>query len=221
MFKRAKGKTIITGFHGIGMVGFIAMDYLIKKLEAKRVNWKYEEYMPAVVFTTGKGIEMPVELYEVKDLLLLKVNMVLEKENMNKFLKDIFKELKLAKTKQFIVLGGLATEEKSIYGVANSKGEKFISKLDVKRFKKEITVFGPMAGSLIYGEKTGVPVICMLPNATANLPDPDAASRAVKKLSKAFNFEIDISGLQKEAKKIEDRMKDMENKDEMTERMFV
>ncbi|MBR9680851.1 MAG: proteasome assembly chaperone family protein [Candidatus Altiarchaeota archaeon] len=221
MFKRSKGKTIIAGFHGIGMVGFIAVDYLIKKLEAKRIDWMHKKYMPAVVFVTKKGIEMPVELYEHKNLLFLKVNIVLEKEEMNEFLNHIFKQLKDSKPKQFIVIGGLATTEKSVYGVANSKGEKLLETFEVNKFPKEITVFGPMAASLIEGEKSKIPVICILPNATANLPDPEAASRAIKKLSKSFDFEVDVSELQKEAKKIEDRLKDMEDNDEMTERMFV
>ena len=48
--EKLKGKTVITGFHGIGFVGFIALDFMVRKLEAKRVDWYFNNNLPPVVF---------------------------------------------------------------------------------------------------------------------------------------------------------------------------
>lgn len=221
VFKKVKGKTIITGFHGIGMVGFIAVDYLIKQLKAKRIGWIHRDYMPPVVFAGDNGLEMPVELYEYKNIIFMRVNLLMERESITEFLNEVFGKLKKSKPKEIWVVGGLATHDKNLYGVVNSPAKKRMKKLGLEKFPKEITVFGPMASALIHGEKMGIPIVCILPNASPNLPDPEAASRAITKIAGEFKLRIDVSDLEKEAKKIEDRMKEMNTKDEMTERMFV
>lgn len=225
MFKEIKGKTLITGFHGIGMVGFIAIDYLIKKLGAEKIGWIHKEYLPCVVFSTDNGLEMPIEFYKFKDLVFMKINLVLEKKVLGKFLKELFTEIKKNKPKKLLIIGGLATSKKNIYGVANSFSDELLKELKLKRFPKDITVFGPMAGTLIESERLKLPAVCILPNASPNLPDPEAASRAITKLSKYLNFKVNVSDLKKEAKKIEKRMNEMkvktEVKDELSERMFV
>ena len=225
MFKKIKGKTLITGFHGIGMVGFIAIDYLIKKLGAKKIGWIHKEYLPCVVFSTKKRLEMPIEFYEFEDAVFMKINLVLEKKVLGKFLKELFIEINKNKPKKILIVGGLATNERNIYGVTNTFGTPLLKELKLKHFPKDITVFGPMAGTLIESERLKIPSVCILPNASPNLPDPEAASRAITKLSKYLNFKINVSDLKKEAKKIEKRMNEMkaktEVKDELSERMFV
>ncbi len=225
MFKEIKGKTLITGFHGIGMVGFIAVDYLIKKLKAEKIGWIHKEYLPCVVFSTEKGLEMPIEFYKLKDIVFMKINLVLEKKVLGKFLKYLFTEINKNKPRKILVLGGLATSKKNIYGVANSFASPLLEELKLKRFPKDITVFGPMAGTLIESERLKIPAVCILPNASPNLPDPEAASRAITRLSKYLDFKVNVSDLKKEAKKIEARINEMKAKtdvkDELSERMFV
>ena len=172
MFKELRGKTVVTGFHGIGMVGFIAVDYLIKKLEAEKIGWIHKEYLPYVVFSTEKGIEMPIEFYKFKNIIFMKINLVLEKKVLGKFLKDLFIKINKNKPEKILIVGGLATTKKNTYGVANSFATPLLKELKLKRFSKDITVFGPMAGTLIETERLKIPAICILPNASPNLPIP-------------------------------------------------
>ena len=91
-----------------------------------------------------------------------------------------------------------------------------------KQLETEITVFGPMASALIHGESLGLPVVCMLQPASSRLPDPNAASNAIKHLSEVFGFKLDTQDLEKDAKKIEKRIKELESKDDgLADRMFV
>ncbi len=221
MFEKLKGKTVVMGFHGIGMVGFIAVDYMLKKLRAKKVGWLYEDSMPALVFAGKEGLEMPVEIYQRGSLAFIKTNVIMEQDALHEFLSGLFQKLKRNKPKQLVILGGLATDRKGVYGIANTKGRKVAEKFGLEEFEKEINVFGPMALSLIYGEKMGIPAVCILPSARPGMPDAEAASRAIKKLAEVFRLKVDVSDLEEEAAKIEKRMKELEKKDDLADRMFV
>jgi uncharacterized protein len=220
-FNKIKGKTLITGFHGIGLVGFIAVDYLVRKLKAKRIGWFFEDFIPSIAFFGEKGLEMPVEFYIHKNIVFMKVNVLMEKDDTKKFFAEIFARLKANAPKEIIVLGGLSTAETEVFGIGNSLTKKILAELKVKVFPKEITIFGPMAEVLIHSENCGIPAVCVLPNASAAVPDPNAASRAIKTLSKKFGFRVSVEELEKEARKIEERLKEMGEKDELSERMFV
>jgi len=212
-------RTLITGFHGIGLVGFIAVDFMVRKLKAEKIGWAYMDYMPAVVFIDGDKAEMPVEFYR-KSISFMKVNVIMERETMNEFIGEVLGELR-KKIKEIVVIGGLAVEGKDVYGVSNTYGRKIMEKMGLKKLKREITVFGPMASTLIYGEKNRIPVVCVLPAANPSIPDPEAASRAIRKVCEFYGLEIPTEDLEKEAKRIESRIKELEKKDEMAERMFV
>jgi len=218
-----KGKPVITGFHGIGFVGFIAVDFMVRKLETKRVDWYFNNNLPAVVFAGKKKLEMPVEFYSKKDLGFLKLSVMAEGEVLNQVIEDNLRAMKDAGVKSLIVIGGLASKTSgAIFGVSNQKGEKIMKEMKLKPLEKEITVFGPMAASLIYGEKIGLPVICILSGASSNLPDPKAASTAINHLASIFGFELDTKDLEKDAKKVKKRIKELDNvEDPLKDRMFV
>jgi uncharacterized protein len=224
VFKELEGKTLVTGFHGIGMVGFIAVNYMVKKLDTERIGWMHRDYMPSVVFSTREGLEMPVEFHRHGDIVFLKVGVLLDQEQSDRFMNDLFGELEKHPPREVIVLGGLGAEEEDVYGVANSKGGGVLKELGLRRFDKDITVFGPMASVILRGEEHGIPVVCVLPNASTKLPDPSAASRAITRLGGHFGFKVNVSDLKEEAKKIEERIKELGQKKgevDMADRMFV
>ncbi len=218
---RKKGRTLITGFHGIGLVGFIAMDYMVRKLKAEKVGWAFENDMPSVVFASPGDLEMPIEFYKKDDLIFMKVNAIMERDVMNSFISRLVPAIKKKGIREMVVIGGLAVNEKGVFGISNEKGKDLMKKLKLKRIQTDVTVFGPMASMMIYGEAEKIAAACILPNAKTNLPDPEAASRAIKKIAKAYSFRITTKDLEKEAVRIQNRVKELEKKDEMADRMFV
>ncbi|MBR9681349.1 MAG: proteasome assembly chaperone family protein [Candidatus Altiarchaeota archaeon] len=218
-----KGKTVITGFHGIGFVGFISIDFMVRKLNTSRVDWYFNHELPAVIFAGKDKLEMPVEFHSKGDLGFMKISIMAERDILNHVIEDNIKAMKGAGVKELIVIGGLASNnKKAFFGVSNSHGKKLIKKLKLSPLDSEITVFGPMASALIYGEKLGLPVVCVLASASSSLPDPKAASRAINHLSSVLNFELDTKDLEKDAKKVEKRIKELDQtEDPLKDRMFV
>jgi len=223
--EKLKGKIVVAGFHGIGFVGFIAVDFMVRKLGTRRVDWYFNRNLPAVVFA-GKGrLEMPVEFYTKDKLGFMKISVMAERDVLNEVLEDNVAAMKKAGAKALIVIGGLASNKASrgaLFGISNAKGERLMEKMKLKPLDKEITVFGPMASALIYGERAGLPVVCLLSEASSSLPDPKAASKAIKHLSEIFGFELNTKDLEKDAKKVEKRIKELDKKeDPLRDRMFV
>ena len=220
---KVRGKTLLLGFPGIGMVGFIAVDYLIKKLKAKRTGWMFRKELPEIAYVNKGELGLPIEIFSWKNLLLLKVNVVMERETMNLVAAEIMEWAKKKGVSKVVVVGGLAGKgKKEVFGVSNSFGQKFLEKLELKKFTEELRIFGPMAASMIYGEKEKIPVVCMLPISKYDRPDPEAASRAVRFLCNVFGLEVDTKDLIKEAKKIEKKIAEMSQKkdDDIADRMF-
>lgn len=221
--EKLKGKTIITGFHGIGFVGFIALDFMVRKLKAEKVDWYFNNNLPPVVFAGKDKLEMPVEFYLKDNLGFMKLNVMAETDILNEVIEENLRALKKAGIKSLIVIGGLASpNQRGIKGISNTSGQKLMKKLELEALDNEITVFGPMASALIHGEKIGLPVVCILPGANSNLPDPKAASKAIKHLAGIFKFEVNTKDLEKDAKKVERRIKELDTvEDPLKDRMFV
>ncbi|MBR9679919.1 MAG: proteasome assembly chaperone family protein [Candidatus Altiarchaeota archaeon] len=219
---RMAGKTLVLGFHGIGMVGFIAVDFLTRKLGAKKIGWMFRKEMPEIAYVDKGLVGMPIELFSYKNLIFLKVNVTMEREVMNLVTSEIISWAKKKRISKTIVIGGLAGKKKgTVYGVSNSYGNKLRQEMGLAEFKQDLRVFGPMAASLIYGEKSKMPVVCMLPVSRFDRPDPEAASKAIQVLNKLCKFEVDTKALKQEARKIEKKISEMgEKKDDSADRMF-
>ncbi|HDR53658.1 MAG TPA: hypothetical protein ENN60_03250 [archaeon] len=219
---KLKGCTVVTGFHGIGFVGFIAVDFMVRKLEAERVERYFNRKLPPVVFAGKDKLEMPVEFYRKDKLGFMKLSVMAEKEVLDRVVEETLTEFKKVGVKQVLVVGGLASRHKQeIQGVCNTAGREMMEKLKLAPLDKEITVFGPMASTLIHGERLGLPVVCVLPGAMSNVPDPEAASEAIKLIAGVYGLEIDTQDLEKDARKVEKRLKELDQKDDLTDRMFM
>src|SRR5207247_9903830 len=63
-----------------------------------------------------------------------------------------------------------------------------------------LLVYGPLAIMLNEFEIHDVPAVAVLPYAEPARADPAAAALAIKKISKAYNFNVEVSDLVKDAK---------------------
>ncbi len=219
--KKKRYDYLVTGFHGIGFVGFIAIDYMLRKLEASKVGFYFDEELPAVSFFSSKKFEVPVEFYEVGKNLFLKVNIILERAAVNKLAAEVLEGLK-GSVRRVIILGGLAAKEEGrVYGVWNSFGGELAKKLKLRPYPRDITIFGPMASFLSIAEMEKIPAVAVLATTTGAYPDPKAASVTIKKVAKFLGLKVPTRSLEKEAEAIKSRIEDLQKKDELTERMFV
>ncbi len=215
------GYTFIEGFPGIGLVGPMAISYIIDKL-----NMKYIGYMQSVSFpplvSIHKGEPMPpIRLYtsEKEKIVTIFAEFPIPIDLVDELSGSIY---------EFLRKNGIANVY-SIGGIPNTETE------DTKPFviasNSTITTNAVSAGlqRIEEGVATGVSAlllvksaldkrndICIMVPVRQNIADPSYAEVAITSLNKLMNLNIDINDLDKEAKIVQAKIKELVNKHKET-----
>jgi uncharacterized protein (TIGR00162 family) len=193
---------LVEGFPGLGLVGKIAIRYLIKKLEAKSFAYLYSPHFPYFVlvnkkgnirllrgsFFTGDSQSQTIEgQYEIADRVL------------------DFSQKHDVKT--IITIGGYRME-------AEDKPKVFVAATTQTLLDKALsagatvsTSGSPIVGTagLILGlaRFRKIEALCLLGETRGYLPDPLAARSVLEVLKATAGFDIDLAGLDEEITKAE------------------
>ncbi|MHA1832401.1 MAG: PAC2 family protein, partial [Candidatus Baldrarchaeia archaeon] len=65
-----EGKIFITGFHGIGYAGYIAVNHIIESTNAELLGYVTTEQYPPIVSLDENRVLTPYELFMYKDFIL-------------------------------------------------------------------------------------------------------------------------------------------------------
>ena len=205
--KNLKGSTLITGFHGVGQTGYIATSYMIHALKAERVGFIQVANPPPWVGTADGGLVTPFEVYRRGKTVLVKLEFSPHRSEEAEFAKVLANWAVKAKFKDAILIGGLDSSFR------NNNDEFCVvptgAYLDrAKVFKAPILepgllVYGPLAVMLSEFEIHDFPAVAVLPYAEPARADPAAAALAIRQISKAYNFKVNLKELLKDAQLIE------------------
>jgi len=215
--RNLKGCTLVTGFHGVGQTGYIATSYMIHALKADRIGFIDVSNPPPWVGTAEGGLVTPFEVYRKARTVLVKLEFSPHRSEEAEFAKSLANWAIEQKFKDAILVGGLDSAYKQ------TKEEFCVvptgAYLDrAKAFKAPILepgllVYGPLAVMLSEFEIHDFPAVAVLPYAEPARADPAAAALAIKRISKVYNFNVQIDDLVKDAKFIE---KEFDQKSRLT-----
>jgi Archaeal enzymes of ATP-grasp superfamily len=202
-----KGKTLISGFHGIGATGYWTIKYLVQKLSVKRCCIvDYEDSAPVSTLINGM-ISTPYEIFVHGNIAIFKVDVPVQKDKELKFYRSFADQIIKKGVKEVFLVGGLDSTLKaddSRYRIAATSAYKLRGILsDAKSLEDEHIIVGPVAILLNYFEIKNFPAVALLVYASPDRVDPRAASVAVETLSKYYGFEVDVTPLIKGAETIE------------------
>jgi uncharacterized protein len=208
--KSFRGCTFVTGFHGIGETGYVAVSYLVHALNAHRIGFIDVEKPPPFVTASESGLTTPFEIYRRGNIVLLKLEFPPHRSEEAQMLKTISSWVVKKKFKEAVLIGGLdiafKSDESEIKIVPTSA---YLNK--PRRVKKPILdeglfVFGPLAVLLSEFEIHNFPAVAILPYAQVNRADPGAAAVAIKMISKMCNLKVNTEELERDAKEIEEEV---------------
>lgn len=230
--KASPGEAILfSGLPGIGLVGKIAVDYLIKKLSPEKSAEIFSDsFYPSVV--TDQGLIEPVKdtLYHAKikgkDLFILAgdAQPKLDFNGLNttlhyEFALKLVEYLKKAGIKEIYSLAGIEIGDKRIKGkpgvvvAATSKPilEGF-KKLGARVSQEKGLITGSAGLLLGIGKANGIEGACLMGETSSRIvySDSESAKEVLELLNKRFNLNIDLSDLGKEADKVAEAFKDIE-----------
>ena len=217
---RLKDPILIEGLPGVGNVGKISAEYIMRKVKAKKFAEIYSKYFPPQVLPKGDGTIYLVrnELYYKKikngrDLIFLVGDYQgISSEGQYELSYEVLKIVKEFGCKFILTLGGYGTglfnETPRVFGAATSKEY-------IEEFRKLGVIFSPTdpgggivgAAGLLLGlgkEFFGMEGVCIMGETSGYISDPKAALNVVEVVDKYLNLGIDLEELREKSKKIED-----------------
>lgn len=230
MKAKLKSPILVEGLPGLGMVGKITTQYLIKQLDAKKFAELYSPHFPYYVLVNKKGsvrlLRGNFYLWEnnigENDLIFLTGDSQAQTiEGQYEVSSCILNFVSKLGTKLIITLGGYRKEvEEKPKVVAVSTNPQILKK--ALQAKALVSSSGnPIVGTagLLLGlaKFQNIDALCMLGETRGYLPDPLAAKSVLEVLQNMLGIKVDISDLDKEIEKSEQivaKMREIEQRRE-------
>lgn len=212
-------KIFISGFHGIGYVGWITVRHIIKSLKAKRLGFVYTPYMTPYV-SMSEGIITPYEIYHARNIVVFIPNVPLSSREITSLPMRLAEFMVRKGVKEAILIGGLDSRVsdnkfKVKYAATSTylrTRKNILKKLNMGKIEDYFYIVGPLAVMLSMFEIFEFPAITLLPYANVARPDPRAAAEAIRVLNKLLNLNIDVKDLLQEEERIEKEVKEIEER---------
>ncbi len=208
--KDLRNCTLMTGFHGIGETGYIAVSYLIHAMSAERIGFVKVAYPPPFIATCEEGIVTPFEVFKKGNVVFVKLEFTPHRSEESEFSKAVASWAVKEKFRDAVLIGGLDStfrSGKDDYRIVPTQAYlPMLKKFNTKTLDPGLFVYGPLAVILSQFEIHRFPAVAVLPYATAARADPGAAAVAIRNICKAYNLKVDVSDLEKDAKEIEEEI---------------
>jgi uncharacterized protein (TIGR00162 family) len=210
-----KNPVLIEGLPGLGLVGKIALRYLIKQLKPKKIAYLYSPHFPYFVLVNKKGsvrlLRGAFYYYQNpkdNDILLFTGDSQSQTiEGQYEIADRMLDFSEKHGVKTIATIGGYRMEPKE-------KPRVFIAATNQDLLQKAITAGGTLSttGSPIVGTAglilglakfKKIEALCLLGETRGYLPDPLAAKSVLEVLKSMFKFDLDLTGLNEEISRAE------------------
>jgi uncharacterized protein len=201
-----EGDSVIMGFPGSGLVGSIALQYMVDQLEFEQIGSMTSKYFPPLAMMSKGVINAPVRLYEKDNIAAVVGDIPIHPMICYEISNGLMDWLSPFKIREVVTIAGIVTNEpeKRVFGVATTD-------LALPRIK-DMTMILPVgsisgiASSLMTECKVrGIPGYGLL-GETVNAPDPRASAATIAVLNKMYNLSLDVQPLLEQAEEIESTM---------------
>ena len=221
---------LIEGLPGLGMVGRIAVKYLVKKLKAKPFAHLYSPHFPYYVIVNSKGnirLLRGVFYYwknqQNRDLILFTGDSQAQTiEGQYELAAKIIKFAKSKGVKLIVTLGGFRKETEETPKVYVASTSENLLEVALKANGLKSPPGNPIVGiaGILLGMArfSGIDALCLLGETRGYLPDPKAAKSVLRVLCKILDLDVNLSSLDVEIRRAEElleKMRQIETKREL------
>ena len=201
---------ILMGFPGSGLVGTIALQYMVDQLEFEQIGSMTSKFFPPLAMMNKGVINDPVRVYSKNN----------EKYNITAIVADIpiapmicyeistsvMDWLAQYKPKEVLTIAGIVTNEpeKRVFGVATST--EALGRIQDQTIVLPIGSISGIASSILIECKVRGINGYGLMGETVNAPDPRASAATIAVLNKMYDLSLDVQPLIEQAVEIEQSM---------------
>ena len=199
-------KTVFIGFPGSGLVGSIALQYLVDQLEFPQIGSVTSKYFPPLAMMKDGVISVPVRIHEKNSIAVVVGDIPIHPMICYEMASGLLDWFSRFKPKEVLTIAGIVTNEpeKRVFGVATNP--------DAVQRIRDSTIILPIgsitgiAGSILTECKIrDIPGLGLL-GETVNNPDPRSSAATIQVLNKMYDLNLDVGPLVEQAEEIEAAM---------------
>ena len=217
--KKPKNTIIIEGFPGFGLIGTIAIEYLMDHLETEKIGVVEMEEIPAMIAIHQNKVVEPISIHYNKQYNLVLIHAINVGKNLGWKLAEMVAELaKQISAKQIISLEGVGSPNPDsgrvfYYSTTNGNTNKKLE--DTAKPLMEGIIVG--ATGALLAKSMNIPILALFAEAKSGLPDSKAAAEIIKALDAYTGLKVDPKPLMKQAAMFENKLKSIIEKGQKAE----
>lgn len=203
---KGKGSVVMMGFPGSGLVGSIALQYLVDQMDFDHIGDVTSRYFPPMSMMQKGVVNAAVRIYEKDGYAAFVADIPIHPTICYEVANGILDWLADYDVKEIVTIAGIITNEteKRVFGVASDEGA--IEKIADHTIILPMGSISGIASSLLTECKLRkIPCIGLL-GETVNNPDPRAAVSAIEVLNQLYSLNLDTAPLLEQAEEIEATM---------------
>jgi len=211
--------SVLMGFPGSGLVGSIALQYMVDQLEFTQIGSMNSKYFPPLAMMNKGVINVPVRFYEKDNLAVIVADIPVHPMICYEVANGLMDWLEPHKVREVITIAGIITNEaeKRVFGVATTE--------DALPRIQDHTIILPIGS--ISGIASSILTECKIRNIqafgllgeTINAPDPRSSAATIEVLNKMYNLDLDVKPLLEQAEEIESTMHKLAEQVQTAEQM--
>jgi len=202
----SEGASVLMGFPGSGLVGSIALQYMVDQLEFELIGCMTSKFFPPLAMMNKGVINVPVRIYEKDKIVVIVADIPIHPMICFEVSNGIMDWLTPFKIREVVTIAGIITNEveKRVFGVATTD-EAMPRIQDTTIILPMGSISGIASSVLTECKIRGIPAYGLL-GETINAPDPRAAASSIEVLNKMFDISLDVQPLLEQAEEIEATM---------------
>ncbi|MDE1870617.1 MAG: proteasome assembly chaperone family protein [Candidatus Micrarchaeota archaeon] len=219
--KNFKGYTFIEGFPGAGLVGPMTISYMIDKLQMKYVGYMESENFPPLISIHKSQPMPPIRVYcsEKERIITIFAEFAITIELVSALSDSVYDFIKKNGITDVYSIGGIPMQQDGndtpFVVASNSKSLKKAQDAGLKSINEGVAT-GVSAMLLIRSSINSLNAIDIMVPVKQNVINPIYAEIAIKSINKLMNLNIDVAELEKEAKAVEVKIRELINKHKET-----
>jgi len=210
-----KSPIIFAGFVGAGLVGPLAINYIIEKLEMEEIGVMRSKYLPpSTVFIRGR-LRHPFRFYANKEGTICAIicEITLRMDGLYSIVSSILDWAAEKGSKEIVILDGVASTEhdNKAYCAAEEDLVRTMADADISLIPQGFItgIPGGILNECLVREIQG---LTLLVKANKIDPDPVAASTLIEAINRFYNMDIDVEDLLKEKDRLNEDFRELSQK---------
>lgn len=198
--------TVFIGFPGSGLVGSIALSYIVEKLGFEQTGVITSKYFPPMAMMNDGVIAVPVRIYQKESSIAILADIPIHPQICYEVANAILDWLKPYPVAEVVTLAGIITNEPEKRVFCVTTGKDILEKIGDHALRLPVGSISGIASSILTECKVReIPCVGLL-GETINAPDPRAAAATIQVMNILYHLDVDTAGLLEQAEEIEAQM---------------